>query len=189
MKNALILHGAGNDHTGNWFPWLKSELEKKGYKVWVPDLPNSDVPNLNDWLETIFSNKDWKFDEESIIVGHSAGATFILRVLEKLPIDIKIRKAVLVSGPAQMGTIPDYFPYKREMVTPSFNWNKIKNSCEKFYFVCSDNDKYQCGEENSKIFQEHLDGEIILKKGQGHFNLEVSPDYKQFPLLLEIVEK
>lgn len=39
MKNALILHGAGNNHTGNWFLWLQEKLEKKDYKVWVPDLP------------------------------------------------------------------------------------------------------------------------------------------------------
>jgi predicted alpha/beta hydrolase family esterase len=188
MKNALILHGAGNDHTGNWFPWLNDELKKKDYKVWVPDLPNSDVPNLKDWLETVFSNKEWKFDKESIIVGHSAGATFILRILEKLSVGIKIHKAILVSGPAQMGKISDYFPYKREMVTPPFDWDKIKNSCEKFYFVYSDNDKYQCGEENSKIFQEYLGGELILKKGQGHFNLEVGPEYKQFPLLVKLIE-
>lgn len=189
MKNALILHGAGNDHTGNWLPWLKDELEKKGYKVWSPDLPNSDVPNLRDWLETIFSNKDWNFDRESIIIGHSAGATFILRILEELPDNVKINKAVLVAGPANMGTIPDYFPYKREMVTPPFNWIKIKNSCEKFYFVHSDNDKYLCGEENGKFFQKNLGGELILKHGQGHFNLEVSPSYKKFPMLLEIIEK
>lgn len=189
MKNALILHGAGNNSQGNWFPWLKNQLEKKGYKVWVPDLPNSDVPNLKDWLEKVFLNKDWEFNNESVIIGHSAGATFILRILEKLLDKVRINKAVLVSGPATIGNIPDYFPYKREMVTPPFNWEKIKKSCDKFYFICSDNDKYQCGEENSKIFLENLGGEIILKHGQGHFNLEVSPNYKEFPLLLEIIEK
>lgn len=189
MKNALILHGAGNNSQGNWFPWLKNKLEDKGYKVWSPDLPNSDVPNLADWLETIFSNKDWIFDKESVIISHSAGATFILRILEKLPDNIKIRKAILVAGTANMGTIPDYFQYKREMITPPFDWKKIKNSCKKFYFVHSDNDKYQCGEENGKIFQKNLGGELIIKHGQGHFNLEVSPSYKKFPMLLEIIEK
>ena len=189
MKNALILHGAANDHTGNWFPWLKKELENKGYKVWSPDLPNSDVPNLRGWLNVIFSNKDWSFDRESVIIGHSAGATFILRILEKLPDKIKIRKAILVAGPANIGTIPDYFPYKKEMVTTPFNWNKIRNSCEKFYFIHSDNDKYQCGEESGNIFLKNLGGELIIKNGQGHFNLEVSPNYNKFPILLEIIEK
>lgn len=59
MKNALIFHGAGNDHTGNWFPWLKLKLEKENYKVWVPDLPNSERPNKKAWLETVLQNKNW----------------------------------------------------------------------------------------------------------------------------------
>jgi len=189
MKNALILHGSGNDHTGNWFPWLKDELEKKSYKVWVPDLPDSNVPDKEKWLNTIFSNKEWVFDNESIIIGHSAGATLILRILEKLPQGIKINKAILVSGPANIGTKPEYFVYKKSLVGSPFDWGKIKNSCNSFYFICSDNDTYQCGEDQAKILQENLGGELILKKGENHFNLEKGPQYKQFPLLLELIEK
>lgn len=189
MKNALILHGAGNDHTGNWFPWLQEELEKKGYKVWVPDLPETDTPDKEKWLNAIFSNKDWVFDSESIIIGHSAGATLILRILERLSEEIKINKVILVAGPVNVGTIPEYFVYKKSLVKDPFNWEKIKKSCNNFYFICSDNDKYQCGVDQAKIMQEHLGGELVFKKGEGHFNLEKGSEYKQFPLLVELIEK
>ena len=189
MKNALILHGAGNNHTGNWFPWLKIELEKKGYKVWSPDLPDSDIPNKEKWLNTIFSNNRWVFDEDSVIVGHSAGATLILRILEKLPKGTRINKAILVAGPINMGTKPEFFVYKKSLLSEPFNWEKIKSSCKSFYFICSDNDRYQCGVDQAKIMHENLGGELILKKGEDHFNLEKGPEYKEFPLVLELVEK
>lgn len=51
MKNALILHGAGNDSQGNWFPWLKIQLQRKDYTVWVPNLPDFDHPNIKKWLK------------------------------------------------------------------------------------------------------------------------------------------
>ena len=185
MKNALILHGAGNNSQGNWFPWLKVELEKKDYKVWVPDLPNSDIPNLSSWLKVILGNKDWVFNMESVIIGHSAGATFILRLLEKLPRGLKINKAVLVSGPVQLGTKSEYFPYKRDMVKDPSHWDKIRNSCNQFYFFHSDNDPYQCGIDQGRIMQKYLRGELIFKPNQGHFNLETGSRYKEFPKLLE----
>jgi len=188
MKNALILHGAGNNSQGNWFPWLKQGLEKLGYKVWAPDLPKSDAPNLKDWLDTIFSNKEWQFNEESIIVGHSAGATLILRILERLSDNIKIRKAILVAGPVELGTKPEFFIYKRDLVTSPFNWEGIKKSAKDFYFIHSDNDPYQCGKEQGEIMRQNLGGELIVKEGEGHFNLEKGPGYKKFPLLLELIK-
>lgn len=185
MKNAIILHGAGNNSHGNWFPWLKSALEKRGYMVWTPDLPNPDVPIRETWLATIFANKEWKFNSESIVIGHSAGATFILRLLETLPDGVRISKAILVAGPVMLGTKSEYFPYKKDMVKDPFNWEKIKKSCASFYFIHSDNDPYECGLENGRILQERLGGELIFKPGQGHFNLEAGPHYKEFPELLE----
>ena len=185
MKNILILHGAGNDSQGNWFPWLKSEMEKKGYKAWCPDLPNTESPNLEEWLDTIFANKDWEFNEESVIVGHSAGATLILRILER--IESKIDKAILVAASIDKGQYPEFFHYKESVTKNPYEWQKIKGSCNNFYFLASDNDPYDCGERHAKVMQENLGGETIIKEGQGHFNVEVSENYRQFPLLVELI--
>ena len=189
MRNALILHGAGNNSQGNWFPWLKAELIKRNYEVWTPDLPDSDVPNKKLWLKTVFSNKDWQFNHHSVIIGHSAGATLILRILEKLPENIQIYKAILVAGPVKLGMEEEYFQYKKDLVKDPFDWKKIRESAEKFYFIHSYNDKYECGSENGEIMKKHLGGELIIKENQGHFNLEKGPEYKKFPLIIELLEK
>ena len=66
---------------------------------------------------------------------------------------------------------------------------KIKESAQEFYFIHSDNDPYECGEEQGKIMHKHLGGKLIIKPGEGHFNLERSEGYKQFPFILELIEK
>ena len=81
MKNALILHGTDGKSTHNWFPWLKSELEGKGWKVWVPDLPEADKPDIERYNTFILSS-DWEFNAQSVIVGHSAGAVEVLGLLD-----------------------------------------------------------------------------------------------------------
>ncbi|MCL5091009.1 MAG: alpha/beta hydrolase [Patescibacteria group bacterium] len=181
------MHGAGNDSSGNWFPWLKKELEKKGYLVWVPDLPNPDEPTQDEWLKTIFSH-GWQFDSGSVLIGHSIGATLILRILEKLPEEIKIDKAILVAGTLDIGTNSAHFIYKRGLVKEPFSWGKIKKSAKEFYFIHSDNDPYECDFKHGEVMQKKLGGELIIKKGEGHFNLEKESEYKQFPFLLELLE-
>jgi predicted alpha/beta hydrolase family esterase len=121
MKNALILHGAANNSQGNWFPWLSRELKKRGYRLWSPDLPNSEEPTLEEWLSAIFDNKDWQFNKESVIIGHSIGATLILRILEKLSQSEKINKAILVAGVVELGEKKELFKYKRSFVEKPFD--------------------------------------------------------------------
>lgn len=142
---------------------------------------------VDKWLDFIFSNKTWLFDQDTVLIGHSAGATLILRILERLPNECSVSKAILVSGVVELGDKVETFPYKRSLVKDPFNWEKIKDSAKAFYFVHSDNDPYQCGIDQGKIMQRQLGGRLILKSGEGHFNLERSPEYKKFPFLLELL--
>ena len=89
--------GTGATSKDNWFPWLKKELEKRNWKVWVPDLPRSDKPSMGRYNRHIFSNKDWKFDSDTVIVGHSSGAVAILGVLQKLPENVVINKCIFAA--------------------------------------------------------------------------------------------
>ena len=76
---------------------------------------------------------------------------------------------------------------QKSLVEKPFNWEKIKKSAKEFCFVCSDNDPYQCGADQGKIMQKHLGGELVIKPGEGHFNLEEGQQYKQFPLILKLL--
>ncbi|MDB5260267.1 MAG: putative Alpha/beta fold family hydrolase [Candidatus Nomurabacteria bacterium] len=179
MKNAIILHGTGTLNTEFWFPYIKEKLEEKGYEVWLPQLPNEDIPNLEEWLPFVLN--DGKFNEETILIGHSAGSQLILSILEKL--NIKIHKAILVSGYAQS---------LRESASsenkPELNWNKIKEHAEEFIFINSDNDPWGCDDTQGKIMQEKLGGELILPKGEGHMgSTTYNQPYKEFPLLAELL--
>lgn len=186
MKNALILHGGGTTSKGNWFPWLKKTLELQGYQVWIPDMPHADTPNLTEWKEHILANKEWEFNKESIIIGHSAGATFILGLLESLPRSVQIQKAILVAAFMEIGEKKDIQKFKKGLLK-DFDWKKIQKSCRRFYFLASDNDPYLCGDDQAQILQDRLGGEVVLFPGEGHFNVEKgkSTKYKQFPEILK----
>ncbi len=184
MKNALILHGTGSSSQGNWFPWLKTELKKKGWRVWSPDLPGADAPNIKKYNEFIFKNKEWKFNSDSFIIGHSSGAVAILGLLQHLPKDIVVNTCILV------GSFKDNLGEKSldGLFEEKFDFEKIKKHAKKFIFIHSDNDPY-CPLEHAQYLSKQLGGELIVKKGQGHFNLEKGSEYKEFPLLLEIIAR
>ena len=83
MKNALIIHGTEGYPEENWFPWLKQELEKRGYEVFVPQFPSPPkVPaKIAEWFD-VLKNYEQHVNGDTIIIGHSLGGVFTLRILE-----------------------------------------------------------------------------------------------------------
>jgi predicted alpha/beta hydrolase family esterase len=184
MPKVFIIHGAYGNPNENWIPWLKEELEKIGCEVFVPRFPTPENQSLETWLK-VFGPFQKQVDENSILIGHSIGANFVLHILEKS--DRKIRAAFIVAGAIspvvdpknQVNEINKTF-YKKK-----FNWKRIRENCKDIYTIISDNDPYitmALAEEISKP----LGVTLTLIEGGGHFNRKAG--YEKFPQLLEMVE-
>ncbi|MGV9001820.1 MAG: RBBP9/YdeN family alpha/beta hydrolase [Candidatus Saccharimonadaceae bacterium] len=183
MTKFLILHGTDSSPSDNWFMWLKGKLVGEGNKVWLPQLPDSQTPNAKIYNKFLLSNKDFTIDSDTIVIGHSSGAVEILSLLDNLPKKTVIKAAILVSAfkdNLQWDTLDGLFEQP-------FDFENIKDHSKRFIFIHSDNDPY-IPLSQAEFLCNELDGELGVIEGQGHFNIETSPDYKQFPELLDIIE-
>ncbi len=178
MKNAIIIHGTYGNPDENWFPWLKEELEKMGYRVDVPSFPTPDNQSLGSWMNTFGNPKD-KLNTDSILIGHSLGAVFILTILESL--DSPVKAVFLVSGFLGLLGNKEFDDLNISFATKKFNWEKIKSNFKKIYIYHSDNDPY-IPLENAKAISKNLGGKLIVIKDAGHFNSKSG--YDRFDRLL-----
>lgn len=180
IMRAIIFHGTGGSPDSYWLPYIKQNLEQRGYEVIVPTLPNADRPILKDSLETALQ---LPYDEKTILIGHSSGAALILSVLEN--IEVEIKQAILVAGFFEPLNPPESEPIVQE----TYDWEKIKSHCRKFVFINSDNDPWGCTDKVGKALQEKLGGELVVLTGEGHMgSTTFNQPYKEFPLLLDRID-
>ena len=180
MKNAFIIHGTEGNPEENWFPWLKQELEKMGYEVFVPQFPSPPkVPaKLAEWFE-VLKNYESHINEETILIGHSLGGIFTLRILEKLKHPVKA--ACFVGTPIGIRPILNY-DRDSSYSGFSFDWEAIVNKASYFIVFQSDTDPYvSLG--NGEEFAKKLNVKLNFVPNAGHFNSKAG--YTKFDLLLE----
>jgi predicted alpha/beta hydrolase family esterase len=177
---AVILHGLEADHNENWFPWLKAELEKIGFEVWVPDLPLAEHPNVDRYTKFLLDN--WDFND-NLVIGHSAGAVEILDLLENLPDGAKVNTSIMVAifkGDLGWEALKDLGRLK-------FNFEKIKQKTNQSIVIHSDDDPH-CPIEGAKEIAEELGAEMITMHNMGHFSAGSDPKFTKFPELLELIK-
>lgn len=162
MPTILIAHGAGSTPESNWFPWLKKELEANGFKVIVPQFPNTPSDQtLDNWLDEI---DKYNINEETIAIGHSLGAPFLLNLLERN----KLKTVYLVAG--FIGLLNNEFDEViHTFSNKEFDWNSIKTNCENFHIIYSDNDPHVDTKKATELSVK-LGIKPKLIKGAGHFN-------------------
>lgn len=171
MSRIIIVHGWGAVSAEEWFPWLKNELENKGFDVLAPNMPNSEAPKIEEWishLQKICPN----LNNDTYFIGHSIGCQAILRHLEKM--DAKVGGVVFVAGWFDLTGLET--EEEKEIAKPwvetPIDFEKLKNLIPKSVAIFSDNDPYVEFEKNSQIFKEKLNSEVIIETSKGHFSGE-----------------
>lgn len=183
MSNIFIFHGTEGYPEENWFPWLKERLETMGHKVFVPQFPSPPVvpAKISEWFDAL-SGYEQHINENTIIIGHSLGGVFALRVLERL--EHPIRAACFTGTPVGVKPILNY-DRDNSFSGFVFDWSAIRSKAENFVVFQSDDDPYVSlgnGEELAK----KLGIELCFVTNAGHFNKKSG--YTKFDELLEKVE-
>lgn len=183
-KRVFIIHGwEGNPEEG-WFPWLKKELEQKGFEVFAPVMPNTDEPKIEEWVPFIV-NLVGEPDEDTYFVGHSIGCQAIMRYLETLG-NKKIGGIIFVAGWFHLVNLegPEEEKIAKPWVENKINLEKVKNTSDNFIAIFSDNDDW-VPLSDKDIFAKELNAKIIVEKNKGHF-CEAS-GLKELPIVLDSI--
>lgn len=181
--NVIIVHGTFGDPFENWFPWLASELNLKGIHCTVPTFPTPECQNYQDWEELMNYYLRHKFvDENTVLVGHSCGAIFLVHYLLKRKIKIKGLICVsgyngFISGNEVMDNLNQSFYINNQNI----RMDGLANHVHSFF---SDNDP-NIPQDYLIRFANDIRAESHCISGAGHFN-EIA-GYKTFDEILDVI--
>ncbi|MEK7662386.1 MAG: alpha/beta fold hydrolase [Patescibacteria group bacterium] len=171
-KRVFIVHGWDGVPESNWFPWLKKELEDRGYGVFVPQLPDAGNPRIYKWVPAL-AKVVGVADEETYFVGHSMGCQTIARYIESLSEGQKVGGAVFVAGFFKsLSGLEDEEGVReteKHWLGAPPDLIKVRAHLNKSVAIFSDNDPY-VPLDNQDDFRDKLGSQIIIEHNKGHFN-------------------
>lgn len=182
MDKAFIFHGTGAGKYDHWFPNIAQKLEEEGVEVCRPEFPTPEGQNLQNWIR-VLEEQDMEIDDETVLIGHSTGAVFILDILYER--DVTIEAAFLVSGfTGKLGI--EFDGLNETFAERDFDFDKIRDSSEEFYVFHSESDPYVPLERAAELAPK-INAKLELVADAGHFNTESG--YTDFPELWKRLEK
>lgn len=189
-QKVLLVHGFDAGIDKNWFPWTKSELEKRGFEVYAPQLPDPSAPQLESWCEVLVPVLK-HFGSHDIILAHSLGAKAVLHALERASVHVR---GVFLVG-TTLGDVegkdweraraawhnPDAdFERARAIWEAPLDWDHVGACADIKRIVISSDDPYLQHPQS----QHYPHGWILETwEGFGHFQAKVIPE------LVDLVEE
>ena len=174
MKRVIIVHRWAGGALDDWRPWLKVELEKRGYEVLTPTMPDTETPVIEKWVSHL-SNVVGTPNSDTYFIGHSIGCQSILRYLET--INTSVAGAIFVAGWFNLENLED--EETKEIAKPwiqiPINIEKIKKVLAKAVLIISKNDPFGAFDENVKKFSE-VGAEIVTLESAGHITQKEVPE-------------
>lgn len=179
----LIFHGTLGSPEINWFPWLSTLLIKQGWDVSVPNFPTPKGQSPKQWKQALQEQVTNPQDAD-IVIGHSTGALFAMRLLEEG--FIRPQKIILVSGLIDKINNAEYDVLNEPFVNTLFDWHSIKENSREIIILAGDNDPYVPMVQTETIAL-NLQSPIHIIKNGGHLNGESG--YTEFPEILEYLDE
>ena len=173
-KTALLLHWWWGSSLENWFPWLEKELNSKAFETYVPSLPHTENPVLEEQLEYIDVYVS-DFNDGWFIIGHSLWCQLWLKFIEEN--NIPNSKIILVAPSYPKleeelwrDILENSFEIIKKYYDTKLDFKKINKLNNKFIVFLSDNDPYINIENAKKYYSNFENIKFIEFKNKWHFN-------------------
>lgn len=182
-SSIYLIHGFTASSKANWFPWLKEQMKNKGFELIVPDMPNTEDPHLDPWLQKLEESIN-NINENTIFIGHSLGCITSLRFILKKGISIK--GAILVSGFMDKNPMEIQKEGLTEFMSGEIDIDKVKGLIPHRVMLTAVDDDIVPMEATKKM-ADKLDARLIILDKGGHF---IDRDgFTEFPEVVALLEE
>lgn len=172
MKRVFIIHRWSGGPQDDWRPWLSKELRSRGYEVFVPEMPETDNPQIEKWVAKI-AEVIGVPDENTCFVGHSIGCQAIMRYLQTLPAGNNVAMAVFVAGWFNLAGLDaegvEVVSIARPWIETPIEYENVKKACSNINVFLSANEPYGYIEHNKEVFENKLNAHVTILPSRGHF--------------------
>jgi len=179
----VVLHGAYGDPDTNWFPWLHSALEAQELEVIRPRLPTPQRQSLTAWLDAYDRAVGLLPPAPAVLVGHSLGAAFALRLIERAT--EPVTGLFLAAGFVGALGLPDYDPINASFFAAPLDWASIRARKGRACRCWAGDDDPYVPRARSREIADRLGVELEIIPGGGHLNAETG--FTAFPQLRDAV--
>ena len=171
MNKIYIVHCWDGTKDDGWYPWLDKELSDANNTVYRFNMPNTDSPNIEEWVPFLNKKVD-NLDEKTYFIGHSIGCQTIMRYLQIKDV-CKIGGILFVAPWLDLldYAISDAESYNiaKPWLTEKIDFEKIKKFTNNIYCIFSDDDYFVSLKQKDK-FEYLLDANTMVVSGKGHIS-------------------
>ncbi len=168
----VILHGAYGRPDSNWFPWLAERVQAAGHEALLPSFPTPQGQSPAAWLDAYDRQVDDTVSRSrTILVAHSLGVAFALRLAARAGAADPYRGALLAAGFWGTLGLPDYDPINAPFFT-ALDWDEARAGCGADITGYAGDDDPYVPLRFSREIAERLGAPLQIIPGGKHLNAE-----------------
>ncbi len=192
VGNCVMIHGCPTHpeddpekrtYDKHWMPWLEQQLEGMGVRVTRPIMPMPWAPKYEEWKEVMDRQE---VDENTILIGHSCGTSFLARWLGETK---KSARALMLVAPWKIpdaSVPPEFVQAKKDFYSYPID-PEIKNRVATIVMFTAD-DEDDDGKKSLELYHQILGGRVISLAGRGHY-IHEDMGTDEFPELRDVIRE